>query len=411
MLHRNRISPGSRAGLQAWIVSSLFHALLLTLFIPLFQHLPRMADEPFHWTISLVEPFDPPSDETAGPSTPMTGADQLMPSLMSESHPIVPSQPSTTASHEGESGPQLLAAVQEQPSPLVETARGSHHFPALQPLEQSMVAEQPIPSESHAILVPQPAAAGLADSHSSSAPVPALEQQTALLPEVVRHPDPPAALAEPVRPQEVPKAPATEQASEPTRQAIFRSSDQPIQAAPPASHAPSAAEAPAVSPPFPAAATSGAAAPVVPVTRSESPPRVAARLPDVSHGSSIDAGEPGPIRKDDARLGSSFPESSAQTRPQTDYGWLQQALFRRLEELKRSSRLFIDESGRMRVLVRAVVSSTGELMEAEIVKSSGHHRIDQEAMTLVHRAFPMSLDRDLERSQIVMRIPITFSRD
>ena len=94
-----------------------------------------------------------------------------------------------------------------------------------------------------------------------------------------------------------------------------------------------------------------------------------------------------------------------------DYGWLQQALFRRLEELKRSSRLLIDESGRMRVLVRAVVSSTGELMEAEIVKSSGHHRIDQEAMTLVHRAFPMSLDRDLERSQIVMRIPITFSRD
>jgi hypothetical protein len=32
-------------------------------------------------------------------------------------------------------------------------------------------------------------------------------------------------------------------------------------------------------------------------------------------------------------------------------------------------------------------------------------------MTLVHRAFPMPLDRSLDRPQIVMRIPITYSRD
>jgi periplasmic protein TonB len=62
-------------------------------------------------------------------------------------------------------------------------------------------------------------------------------------------------------------------------------------------------------------------------------------------------------------------------------------------------------------LVKAVVSSTGELMEAEIVKSSGHHGIDREAMTLVQRAFPMLLDHDLDRPQVVMRIPVTFSRD
>jgi len=401
MLYRNRLSPGSWTGLQAWIVSSLFHALFLTLFIPLIQPLSRMPQEPFHWTISLVEPSDPPSGETAGPSTPITGADRLMSTRMSESHSAVPPQPSTTDSPEGESGRQLLAAVQEQASPFVESARSSALFPL----------PQPLPSESHAVSVPQSAAAGRADSHSSSAPVPALEQQTVLLSEMVRYPDPPTALAESVRPQEVPNAPATQQAGEPTRQAIFRSSDQPIQAAPPVPHIPSAAEAPAASTPLAADAMSVAAAPVVPATLSESPPMVVARLPPVSHGSSIDAGESGPIRKDEARPGSSFPEHSARTKPQMDYGWLQQALFHRLEELKRSSRLFIDESGRMRVLVRAVVSSSGQLLEAEIVTSSGHHRIDQEAMTLVHRAFPMSLDRDLERSQIVMRIPITFSRD
>jgi TonB family protein len=95
----------------------------------------------------------------------------------------------------------------------------------------------------------------------------------------------------------------------------------------------------------------------------------------------------------------------------SDYSWLQRALSRRLEELKRSSRPSLDDASKLKVLVKAVVSSTGELMEAEVVKSSGLDRIDREAMTLVQRAFPMLLDHALDRQQIVMRIPITYSRD
>jgi protein TonB len=83
----------------------------------------------------------------------------------------------------------------------------------------------------------------------------------------------------------------------------------------------------------------------------------------------------------------------------------------RLEELKRLSRPSLDNASRLKVLVKAVVSNTGELLEAEVVKSSGLNRIDQEAMTLVQRAFPMPLDHTLDRRQIVMRIPITYSRD
>jgi periplasmic protein TonB len=94
-----------------------------------------------------------------------------------------------------------------------------------------------------------------------------------------------------------------------------------------------------------------------------------------------------------------------------DYSWLQQAVSRRLEELKRSSRPSLEDTSRLKVMVKAVVSSAGELMEAEVVKSSGLARIDQEAMTLVQRAFPMLLDHAIDRPQIVMRIPITYSRD
>ena len=106
------------------------------------------------------------------------------------------------------------------------------------------------------------------------------------------------------------------------------------------------------------------------------------------------------------------PAASGQpSAPRADYGWLQRAVSRRLEELKRSSRPSLDDASKLKVLVKAVVSSTGELMEAEVVTSSGLNRIDQEAMTLVQRAFPMLLDHALDRQQIVMRIPITYSRD
>jgi protein TonB len=97
--------------------------------------------------------------------------------------------------------------------------------------------------------------------------------------------------------------------------------------------------------------------------------------------------------------------------PRPDYGWLQQAIFRRLEELKRSSNPFLDHSQPFKVMVKAVVSREGNLLDSIIVKSSGLERIDQEAMALVRRAFPMQFDRTLDRQQIVMRIPITYSRE
>ena len=94
-----------------------------------------------------------------------------------------------------------------------------------------------------------------------------------------------------------------------------------------------------------------------------------------------------------------------------DYSWLQQAIFRRLEELKRSSRPSLDESRPLKVTVKAVVSREGNLLDSAVVKSSGFDRIDQEAMALVQQAFPLQLDRSLDRGQIVMRIPITYSRE
>ena len=86
-------------------------------------------------------------------------------------------------------------------------------------------------------------------------------------------------------------------------------------------------------------------------------------------------------------------------------------IFQRLEDLKRSSRPRIDDVRPMKVLVKAIVSNEGNLLASEVVKSSGLPHIDQEAMALVQRAFPMQFDRPLDRQQVAMRIPITYSRE
>ena len=103
--------------------------------------------------------------------------------------------------------------------------------------------------------------------------------------------------------------------------------------------------------------------------------------------------------------------SSEFSGPRADYSWLQRAVSRRLDELKRFSRPWLGDSTKLKVLVKAVISNSGELMKIEVVKSSGLTRIDQEALALVQRAFPVSMDEVIDRPQIVMRIPITYSRD
>lgn len=153
------------------------------------------------------------------------------------------------------------------------------------------------------------------------------------------------------------------------------------------------------------AATEPSAAVAAPVEQ-ELPPPPATPVADVGM-SPIQSQNPSPVPP----IAVSPTATSQPSAPRTDYSWLQRAVSRRLEELKRSSRPSLEDAARLKVLVKAVVSNTGELLEAEVVKSSGLARIDQEAMTLVERAFPMPLDEVIDRPQIVMRIPITYSRD
>ena len=147
-----------------------------------------------------------------------------------------------------------------------------------------------------------------------------------------------------------------------------------------------------------------AAVPADPTTAEPSTPRTA--VATLSDGTVQTTEPPHPLPPPATAL-----DTEAASTPRPDYGWLQQAISRRLEELKRSFRPSLDESRPLKVTVKAVVSREGILLDSTVVKSSGLDRIDQEAIALVQRAFPMQFDRTLDRQQIVMRIPITYSRE
>ncbi len=94
-----------------------------------------------------------------------------------------------------------------------------------------------------------------------------------------------------------------------------------------------------------------------------------------------------------------------------DYSWLQRSLSKRLEELKRLHRPLLHQEKKVKILVRAVVTDQGLLADATVEQGSGEARLDEAALTLVREAFPMSLEQQLDRPQIAMKIPIVYQRE
>ncbi len=95
----------------------------------------------------------------------------------------------------------------------------------------------------------------------------------------------------------------------------------------------------------------------------------------------------------------------------SDYGWLAQAVHRRIAELKRYPHRARVNQLEGRVVLRAVIRDDGELAALSVRTSSGHHELDEEAMELVRQICPVPLRHPLGRSEITMQIPITYTLD
>ena len=94
-----------------------------------------------------------------------------------------------------------------------------------------------------------------------------------------------------------------------------------------------------------------------------------------------------------------------------DYGWLSEAILRRVEELKRypaSARLDRAEG---KAVVKAVINEDGSLGEVEVVQSSGYPALDKAAVETMRQAAPFHLPLPLGQPRMTIKIPMSYRLD
>jgi protein TonB len=94
--------------------------------------------------------------------------------------------------------------------------------------------------------------------------------------------------------------------------------------------------------------------------------------------------------------------------PRADFGWLTQALLRRIEQLKRYPQKARLNRWEGTVVVRAIIREDGYFADLTMEKSSGHDVLDLDAIELLRKASPMTLKHELGRPQVTIRIPIRY---
>jgi protein TonB len=94
-----------------------------------------------------------------------------------------------------------------------------------------------------------------------------------------------------------------------------------------------------------------------------------------------------------------------------DYGWLSEAILRRVEELKRYPASARVDRAEGKVVVKAVINEDGSIGEEEVLQSSGHPGLDQAAIETLRQAAPFHLPRPLGQPRMTIKIPMSYRLD
>ena len=92
-----------------------------------------------------------------------------------------------------------------------------------------------------------------------------------------------------------------------------------------------------------------------------------------------------------------------------DYGWLADALYRKIDHLKQYPSIARLNQWEGRVLLRAAVRADGQLVDLDVAESSGHPVLDQDALEIMRRASPLELKHALGKPQVVVNVPISYT--
>jgi len=94
-----------------------------------------------------------------------------------------------------------------------------------------------------------------------------------------------------------------------------------------------------------------------------------------------------------------------------DYGWLSEAILRRVEELKRYPSSARVDRAEGKVMVTAVINEDGSIGEVEVFQSSGHPSLDKAAVETMRQAAPFNLPRPLGQPRMTIKIPMSYRLD
>jgi protein TonB len=95
-------------------------------------------------------------------------------------------------------------------------------------------------------------------------------------------------------------------------------------------------------------------------------------------------------------------------RGKPDFSWLTDSLRNKVKESQHYSTVARLNGMEGRVVLRITVNESGDLAVA-IAKSSGHERLDQDALEQVKRLSPLPLPQPLGRAQQILNLPIIYS--
>lgn len=96
---------------------------------------------------------------------------------------------------------------------------------------------------------------------------------------------------------------------------------------------------------------------------------------------------------------------------QADYGWLQDALWGRIEELKRYPAQARANHWEGKVVVEVVIRDDGTVVNLQVAESSGRVILDQEALAVMRKASPLILKHPLGKPSITLLVPISYKLD
>ena len=216
---------------------------------------------------------------------------------------------------------------------------------------------------------------------------PSIAERTAVTPTAAEPPAPTP--LEPVTP-----SPAAAHAARPA---------EPIRHEAAAPRAPEASpiQKPAEEPPTVPVPSDSHAAPSTPSAALVSPP-----TPATTHSPT-----PTPLTDTAPAQTASIAQAPANTPTKRDYGWLSEAILRRVEELKRYPASARAERAEGKVVVKAVINEDGSIGEMEVFQSSGHPGLDKAAMETMRQAAPFHLPRPLGQPRMTIKIPMSYRLD